>query len=769
MSSFRSHSPNLGEAVEIIKDRLYHINLRVVPKDTNDKHFFTIDNTLRYEPFYADFGPLNLGHLYRFSVLLNTKLNSPVLKNKRIYHVTSIREQNRANGAYLIGAWQVLFLNRTADEAWQPLSKCRPFIPFRDASMAVCTFRLTVQHCIDAVYKANALGWIDFDTFDVEMYEYYECVESGDLNILVPGKFLAFSGPHNTRVSLDGYPTLTPEDYVPIFKSFGVTTIIRLNKKMYDKSKFTRAGFKHYDMFFIDGTTPSPMILKRFLDVCEKEPGMIAVHCKAGLGRTGTTIACYMMKHYQLTAEEAIAWLRICRPGSVIGPQQHYLKQQELKMFKAGRLFRKQQQQLQQQRQQQEAAEAEQRRRMEEDDAKHAAQRQQQDDDDDGGDGNGDSTASRKGKQLRRKGKKKRQRPTSNLDNDTSATTAVLANLSNTSVARRKRATQAANRKLYGKGTDSSADDPVSVSIASNSSSSSSSMSASVSSSASGSRRPRSKDRQKKAKSIKARRAAASSTSSSSSVSRSGSRPSSKNSRTTSKARTGGALTRSATSPDRAGMRSRGGNAASSSSSMATPKSSSRGGSRKSGVSRTPTVSSTSSSRLNKSTTVTGSNSKNKRGASTREGTSTRSSTRRTRRMSLPANAEETLNVVLSSAVPSQGDHLMRIKQKQRSKHQKLKNKQHSPSDDKKTAALERGTPTSLKGAPAATFNNDTADDNSNGAATSASSSSSSATSASASASSSPGGVKTRSASRKSKRQSSSSSSSSSRPSSKKR
>jgi len=45
----------------------------------------------------------------------------------------------------------------------------------------------------------------------------------------------------------------------------------------------------------------------------------------AGLGRTGTLIACYIMKHYKFTAAEAIAWIRVCRPGSVIGPQQEFL------------------------------------------------------------------------------------------------------------------------------------------------------------------------------------------------------------------------------------------------------------------------------------------------------------------------------------------------------------------------------------------------------------------------------------------------------------
>jgi cell division cycle 14 len=64
-------------------------------------------------------------------------------------------------------------------------------------------------------------------------------------------------------------------------------------------------------------------VIKKFIEICDKtieEGAGLAVHCRAGLGRTGTLIGCYIINKYGFANPKAlIGWLRIARPGSVIG------------------------------------------------------------------------------------------------------------------------------------------------------------------------------------------------------------------------------------------------------------------------------------------------------------------------------------------------------------------------------------------------------------------------------------------------------------------
>ncbi|KAM7378745.1 hypothetical protein PAMP_004344 [Pampus punctatissimus] len=303
-------------ASEFIKDRLYFATLRVKPKNTANTHYFSTDEEFLYESFYADFGPLNLAMLYRYCCKLNKKLKSFTVSRKKLVHYTSYDQKNRANAAVLIGAYAGCSSRR---EFLQPH---HPRLSTRNTKGELHKLSLALQY-----------GFLDFESFDVEEYEHYERVENGDMNWIIPGKILAFSSPHPRSKIENGYPLHAPEAYFAYFRQNDVTAVVRLNRKLYEGRRFEDVGFEHHDLFFLDGTTPSDLIIRRFLHVCESTEGAVAVHCKAGLGRTGTLIGCYLMKHYRFTAAEAIAWIRICRPGSIIGPQQNFLE--ELNLSKA--------------------------------------------------------------------------------------------------------------------------------------------------------------------------------------------------------------------------------------------------------------------------------------------------------------------------------------------------------------------------------------------------------------------------------------------------
>ncbi|KAH8043199.1 protein tyrosine/serine/threonine phosphatase [Aureococcus anophagefferens] len=189
--------------------------------------------------------------------MLNAKLQSPELRTRSSARSSS-HPHARANAAFLMGAWQVLYLGRSPEDAWKPGG--RP----SDVALRL-HLRRHGAPLPQGLHKARRFNFFNFDAFDLAEYEHFEAVENGDLNWIVEGK------------------------------------------------KFIQMGADHIDLYYLDGSNPPMRILKKFLAVAEQATGAIGVHCKAGLGRTGTCIGCYCMKHYKFTAAEIIGWMRICR------------------------------------------------------------------------------------------------------------------------------------------------------------------------------------------------------------------------------------------------------------------------------------------------------------------------------------------------------------------------------------------------------------------------------------------------------------------------
>jgi cell division cycle 14 len=250
-------------------------------------------------------------------------LANPKLQDVKIFHYTSTQPSKRANSALLMGAFQIIMLNRSADEACGAFQNVDAFMPYVDASYHPSSFELYIEDCLKGLEKAMKLGWFDMNTFNSKDYEYLSSVETGGLNWMIPSKLLAFVCPASERSSK--YPALTPEQYSSLFKSINVTDVVRLNNKTYEAERFTKFSINHWELYFLDGSVPNESIVNNFIEIVDRAQGAVAVHCKAGLGRTATLIGCYAIKYHGFTGLEFIGWARLCRPGSVLGPQQQFL------------------------------------------------------------------------------------------------------------------------------------------------------------------------------------------------------------------------------------------------------------------------------------------------------------------------------------------------------------------------------------------------------------------------------------------------------------
>ena len=120
----------------------------------------------------------------------------------------------------------------------------------------------------------------------------------------------------NNKLAGSGMPTSIAE--LEWVRKQGVKSIITMTENPLPESWIKDVNYLHVptedlsapDMDKIDQTVD-------FIQERIKNDEPIMVHCAAGIGRTGTILACYLIKYQNLTAKNAIEKVRKERPGSI--------------------------------------------------------------------------------------------------------------------------------------------------------------------------------------------------------------------------------------------------------------------------------------------------------------------------------------------------------------------------------------------------------------------------------------------------------------------
>ncbi|KDN48207.1 phosphatases II [Tilletiaria anomala UBC 951] len=301
-----------------------------------------------YARFYDDWGPLNMAMVWMFCDDVERLMDRPDLREHGIVLYTSSAPRRKTNAATLAALRSVLVYHLAPHDAFHPFSTL-DVQPFRDAGYGRSDFFLSIQDVLYGAWRAQTLGFADLATFDVDEYLYSEQPQNGDWNWITPS-FIAFASPNDPSYGLEAQTSPArstkakansvagarafhqrKQNLLSDFRKRNVQLVVRLNNPLYDKDIFEDVGIAHIDLYFDDGSNPSTAILREFIqraDAVVERGGVVAVHCKAGLGRTGVLIGAYLIWKYGFNAPEAIAWMRVQRPGCVVGPQQQFVYEQ---------------------------------------------------------------------------------------------------------------------------------------------------------------------------------------------------------------------------------------------------------------------------------------------------------------------------------------------------------------------------------------------------------------------------------------------------------
>jgi atypical dual specificity phosphatase len=133
-----------------------------------------------------------------------------------------------------------------------------------------------------------------------------------NFSVVLPGRLAGLGWPFRRDVP--------PESVVELLRETGVSVLVNLSGEPYPAAaRAALAGIRLLDLPVDDFTPPSPEQVDALWALFTALPQgqALALHCVAGIGRTGTLLACLLGRERGLVAAEAVDQIRLLRPGSV--------------------------------------------------------------------------------------------------------------------------------------------------------------------------------------------------------------------------------------------------------------------------------------------------------------------------------------------------------------------------------------------------------------------------------------------------------------------